>query len=140
MEIAGNIYRTGKGQDRSSKHSFNNFTFQVFKTSWENKGNPRRAARNGLDKATGFSTWTGKHLLKKKAMKALVKTQASAGLELRDLKLTSHFVIWIGQFHRVYKTKMPTMATTEGRENSITHKDAPAEANTASHLAFVHCL
>lgn len=83
MEIAGNIYRTSKSQDRSSKHSYNNFTFQVFKTSWENKGNPRRAARNGLDKATGFSTWTEKHLLKKKkAMKALVKTQASR--ELRD--------------------------------------------------------
>lgn len=54
----------------SSKHSYNNFTFQVFKTSWENKGNPRREARNGLDKAIGFSIRTAKHLLKKKAMKS----------------------------------------------------------------------
>lgn len=49
----------------TSKHSYNNFTFQVLKTSWENKGNPHTAARNTLDKAIISSIWTEKHLLKK---------------------------------------------------------------------------
>lgn len=62
----------------SSKHSYNNFTFQVFKTSWENKGNPGRAARDRLDKAISFSIWTEEHLVKKtKAIKIHPTTRES---------------------------------------------------------------
>lgn len=54
----------------TSKRSYSNFPFQVFKTSWENKGNPRTAARNTLDTTIIFSIWTEKHLLKtEQAMK-----------------------------------------------------------------------
>lgn len=49
----------------TSNRSYNNFPFQVLKTSWENKGNPHTATRNTLDKAIIFSIWTEKHLLKK---------------------------------------------------------------------------
>lgn len=49
----------------AQKHSYNNFTFPVFRTLWENKGNPGRAARKGLDQAISFSIWAEKHLPKK---------------------------------------------------------------------------
>ena len=61
-------------------HSYNNFPFQVFKTSWENKGNPHTAAGNTLDKAIIFSIWTEKHLLKKEqAMKIHPSIHESPG-------------------------------------------------------------
>lgn len=80
----------------TSKHSCNNFPFQVFKTSWENKCNPCTAARNTLEKAIICSIWTEKHLLKKEqAMKIHPTIHKSPGYSQGGGK-ESCFTAWVG--------------------------------------------